>query len=410
MSNLPECLQPAVEQLEKYEVQIAALENKNKNLDEDILHLRDEKESLENKIKEELEASALAAQKFETEKLTLRDLNVVVSDQLREKIEELNSLSSSQSDLQAKNSQYKNLNDELSQKNTLVNSENLRVNVGQEALSQKSEQLSEELESLRAQNKALKDENSALTLVNSAMHQRQLQATSNDEGPSTDNSALLAEIESLKQRLQGFENDNSDEGFLKSENERLVQRHGEITQEKMQASAKMHVAQNELIEVNTKLETALKNIEQLEFDHQGLSNLHKNLTDERNALLSDNSDLVNKNAELEEKAQHLGEIIQRITTEKDMIVQELNNEHIKADAMAEEVNHLRMKSRTLAEDIKTLKSGVQKAEEDTFDTEVEVLEIDIPDEKPSLDVEMVEPSSSTGPHFPGEFQNDEETK
>jgi len=404
MSDLPECLQPAAQQLEKYEVQIAALENKNSRLDEDISALKNDKESLEKKIEEELEASINAAENFETEKLTLRELNVVVSDQLREKIEELNALSGTQTELEAENGHFKNLNTELSEQKSKADLQQLHASISQEAISQRSDKVNEELEELRIQNKALKDENSALTLVNSAMHQRQLHAVEEQSGGSSDNSALVAEIERLTQELHTFRNDTSDEGFLRSENERLVQRHGEITQEKMQMSGKMHAAQNELGGVTSKLDAAVKNIEQLEFDLQGLQNLHKNLTDERNSLLEDNGELVVKNSELEEKAQQLGAIIQRITTEKEMVVQELNNEHIKADAMTEEVNHLRMKSRTLAEDIKSLKEGVEKVSDDVFEPQVEALEIDMSttSESNDLDIDIVESQSSSTPHFPGE--------
>jgi len=413
MSNLPECLEPVVEQIEKYEVKISALESKTETLDNDIAALRDEKKSLEAKIEEELRLSEAAAQKFETEKLTLRELNVVVSDQLREKIEELGSLNQSKSELEAENGHFKNLNSELSEQKNQADTQQLRASVGHEALNQQASQMNEELESLRTQNKALKDENSALTLVNSAMHQRQAQAVSEQSESSGDNSALVAEIQRLQSQLDAFNNDKSDEGFLKSENQRLTQRHGEITQEKMHASARMHAAQNELSEVTEKLDVALKSIEQLEFEHQGLQNLHKNLTDERNELVSDNGSLVTEKAELDDKIQHQGEIIQRITTEKDMIIQELNQEHIKADAMTEEVNHLRMKSRTLAEDIKNLKTGVEKATEDAFEPQVQALEIkmDTPTpEQNNLDIEIVSSSTDTSANYPGAFHRSEEDK
>lgn len=411
MSDLPDCLQPAVEQLKKYEVQIAALENKNSDLDNNVSTLRDEKEKLENKIEEEVESSTKAAQQFETEKLTLRELNVVVSNQLREKAEELNSLNSSQSELEAENGHFKNLNNELSQQNTRANSDTLRASVGQEALSQQASKMSEELEALRAQNKSLQDENSALSLVNSTMHQRQAQAVQDQgEAGGNDNSALVSEIKRLTDELDVFRNDNSDEGFLRSENSRLMQRHGEITQEKMQASAKMHLAQSQLNEINIKQETTLKSLEQLEFEHQGLENLFKNLTQEKNALVADNTNLVNDKAALEEKLQFLGETIQRVTTEKDIVVQELAQERIKADAMVDEVNHLRMKSRTLAEDIKGLKTGTQKVAEDVYEPQVQALEIDMGENTAQHEIEIVSPSKNSGPHYPGEFHNTEEYK
>ncbi|PHR56498.1 MAG: hypothetical protein COA44_07770 [Arcobacter sp.] len=411
MSNLPECLQPVVEQIEKYEVQITALESKTENLDNDISSLRDEKQRLEDKIQVEISSAEEASKKFDTEKLTLRELNVVVSTQLREKIEELNSLNDSKTELEAENGHFKNLNTELSEQKNQADTQQLRASVGNEALNQKTEQMSEELDALRTQNKSLSDENSALTLVNSAMHQRQAHALSEQGTSAGENSALVVEIERLKNELSSYVNDNSDLGFLKSENQRLTQRHGEITQEKMQASAKMHVAQNELTEVDLKLQTAIKSIEQLEFEHQGLQNLHKNLTDERNALANDNGDLVTKRAQLDEKIQHQGEVIQRITTEKEMVVQELNQEHIKADAMTEEVNHLRMKSRTLAEDIKNLKEGMEKATEDTFEPQVQALEIDMNTQtQTNLDIEIVSSNTDTSANYPGAFHHKQDDK
>jgi len=406
MADLPDCLQPAAEQLEKYEVQIAALESKNSDLSDNISKLRTEQEKLQNKIEEEAESSAKASQQFETEKLTLREINVVVSNQLRQKVEELNKLNSKKSELEAENSHIKNLNNELSHQNTRANSDNLLASVSQEALAEETAQMSEELKTLRTQNKSLKDENSALTLVNSAMHQRQEQASQEKSAVGDDNdSALVGEIERLKRELDLFKNDNSDEGFLRSENERLIQRHGEITQEKMQASAKMHLAQSQLNEIDTKLETTRKSLKQLEFEHQGLENLHKNLAQERTSLAADNDSLVNDKAQLEEKLLFLGETIQRITAEKEMVVQELSNERIKADAMIEEVNHLRMKSRTLAENIKGLRVGMPEVAEDMFDPQVQALEIDVPEDTSPLEVEIVTPSKNSEPHYPGKFHN-----
>ncbi len=411
MSDLPECLQPAVAQLEKYETQIAALESKNHNLDDNLRTLHEEKEALRQKIEEETKAHALALESFEKEKLTLRELNLVVSEQLKEKSQELSALNQSRSDLEEENSRFKTLNSQLSEQNEKVSSESLHVNVQQEALSTEASRLREEVEKLRSENSALKEEVSALTLVNSAMHQRQQSLAQGTEG-SVDDSALLAEIDRLKGELnKANSGEGGDISFLKSENERLMQRHGEITQEKMQASAKMHAAQDELVGVKARLDEASKHIEQLEFEHQGLQNLHKNLLEERDALIADNSTLVEDKAKLDEKVQHLSETIQRVSTEKELVEQELNQEHIKADAMTEEVNHLRLKSRTLAEEIKALKQEAQAAAEQDLQPEVQVLEIRDDEEVPgSHDIEIVVPSTNEGPHFPGEFHREEENR
>lgn len=406
MSDFPECLQPAVEQISKYETKISILENEKQNLNENVQVLNNEKEELNRKIEDETAAHTSVVQNYEKEKMTLRELNLVVSDQLREKIEELNGLSTSQSQLEVENGHFKSLNNSLSEQNTRVSSESLRMNAGQEALSHQTSRLNEELDELRNQNNALKEENSALTLVNSSMHQRQL-----DDSPGLDNTELLTEIEKLKQELNVYKTDNSDISFLQGENARLVHRHGEITQEKMQASAKMHAAQKELLETNEKLASTLKALEQLEFEYQGLQNLHQNLTEERDSLIIDNGSLVNAKAELLEKTQHLGELIQRVTNEKELVTEELNKEHIKADAMTEEVNHLRMKSRTLAEDIKLLKEGASIV---TFDNDaqpqVQALEIDMSEDvntREEHDIEIVAPKENVRSHFPGEFHNDE---
>jgi len=413
MSNLPECLQPVVDQIEKYEVQIAALESKTENLDSDISSLKEEKQRLEVQIKEEISSAEEAAQKFANEKITLRELNIVVSDQLRGKVDELNTLTHSKTELEAENGHFKNLNNELSEQKNEADTQQLRVSVGNEALSQQAQQMTEELETLRTKNKSLSDENSALTLVNSAMHQRQSNAVSSQSENTGDNGALVSEIERLKSELDVFVNDKSDLGFLKSENQRLTQRHGEITQEKMHASAKMHTAQNALDGVTTRLEETLKSIEHLEFEHQGLQNLHKNLTEERNRLAEDNTNLVAINVEKEGKIQVQDEAIQRITTEKEMVVQELNEEHIKADEMTEEVNHLRMKSRTLSEDIKNLKEGVEKKTEDVFEPQVQALEINLDTQTPApsnVDIEIVSSSTDTSANYPGAFHRNEEDK
>lgn len=406
MSEFPECLQPAVEQLNKYETKISVLENEKQDLTENIHTLNAQKEELNKKIEDETAAHTAVVQNYEREKLTLRELNLVVSDQLREKVEQLNGLSSSQSKLEEENGHFKNLNTQLSEQNTRVSSESLRVNVGQEALSHQTSRLNDEIEELRKQNNALKEENSALTLVNGSMHQRQTEGSAN-----TDSTVLLSQIETLKRELNVYKTGNSDVSFLQSENARLVQRHGEITQEKMQASAKMHTAQKELLESSERLAATLKALEELEFEYQGLQNLHKNLTQERDALIIDNGSLMNAKAELVVKLQHMGQLIQRVTNEKEMIIGELNKEHTKADAMVEEVNHLRIKSRTLAEENRTLKQGLTSAPlADGAHLQVEALEIDLSDDESSIEdyeVEMVTSVTKSGPHFPGEFHNDE---
>ena len=383
MSNVPECLQPAVEQLQKYETQISALESRNRNLDDDIQTLIDEKSVLNEQIAQSNETHRLSVEAYEQEKATLRDLNVVVSDQLREKIDEINALKES--------------NIQLNEQNSRVSTESIRVNAGQEALSHQSQRLNEELDALRLDNKVLKEEIDSLRLVNDVSIQRERDL---QEGES-DDSVLVAEIDRLKQELlkKGTQTTTGDSSFLESENERLVQRHGEITQEKMQASAKMHAAQKELEETVVKLDTANKNVEQLEFELQGLHNLHKNLTEEKESLADDNQALIGQKAELDERVLRLSEDIQRVSMEKDVVTQELTQEHIKGDGLAEEVNHLRMKSRRLAEEIKELREGPQE----TLEGDVPVLEIETSeDEEERLDVEIVTPSGDSGPHFPGE--------
>ncbi len=406
MQNIPECLQPAVEQIVKYESKIAVLESEKQGLGDDIQVLSDERAALQKQIEDEAAAHANAVENYEKEKLTLRELNLVVRDQLREKSEELELLTAAQSEFQAQNGQFHGLNNSSSEQNTDAGPESLRINADQEALIHHTASLKEAIEKLRIENSALKEENSALTLVNSAMHQRQAQPQNDAKA---DNTELLAEIQKLKNELNIYKSDNSDVSFLQGENARLVQRHGEITQEKMQASAKMHAAQKELIQTSERLDATLKTLEQLEFQYQGLQNLYNNLTEERDTLIADNGSLVNAKAELQEKSQHLGELIQRVTNEKELIVQELSQEHIKADAMAEEINHLRLKSRTLAEEIKLLKENALK-EPRSFEPEVQALEIDMSqtEEKRYEDeVEIVTPLTNSGPHYPGEFHNDD---
>ena len=155
-----------------------------------------------------------------------------------------------------------------------------------------------------------------------------------------------------------------------------------------------------------------KNIEQLEFEHQGLQNLYTNLTDESNTLVNDNDNLVTKNMAVDEKVLYLSDGISRITTEKEVLSQELGLEHIKVDEMIEEVNHLRMKSKTLSEDIKNFKNGVDKRNEDIFEPQVQALEIDRSSEVPELafDIEIVSLNTDTSAHYPGAFSLNEEKR
>ena len=275
MSDLPECLQPALEQIQTYQTQISALEAKNDSLNEHVQDLSHKNERLVEQAKEENVAYLTKLEEYEAEKTTLREINVVVGEQLKEKASLVDELNASKNALE--------------EENTKASSENLRVNVEQEALNQKTQNLNSELESLRNENSALKEENSALTLVNSAMHQRQTDRP--EDMPKEDSPILVAEIESLKQELQAYKSGNTDVSFLQSENVRLTQRHGEITQEKMQASAKMHTAQNSLQGVQDKLDEQTKMVEQLSFDLQGLQNLHKNLNNEKNSIVQDSKSL-----------------------------------------------------------------------------------------------------------------------
>jgi len=377
MSDLPECLQPAVEQIQKYQTQISALEAKSNSLNEHIQDLSNKNERLVQQVQEDADSFTAKEEQLEAEKLNLRELNVVVGEQLKEKSSLVESLNMSKNALEEKNSQ--------------ASSENLRVNVEQVALSQKSDSLSTELEALKGENKALKEENSALTLVNSAMHQRQ---TDRREEPQVESPMLLAEITSLKQELTALKSGNTDVSFLQSENLRLTQRHGDITQEKMQASAKMHTAQNALQGVQDKLDAETKMVEQLNFDLQGLQNLHKNLNDEKNSLVQDNKTFEIQHSELDRTILSLEGNIQRLETEKEMLNQELTSEHKKADTLTQVINELRMKNERLKASGSPTISPLAPSQE----PQVEALEISDANEDM---IEIVE-SSKSGPSFPGE--------
>ncbi len=401
MSDLPECLQPAVEQLKTYETQISDLQSKNEDLDEDLKVLSDEKEALQRKIEEDNDAHALAVQNYEKEKLTLRELNLVVSDQLREKIAALNALQESSSQLEAENGVFKSLNNELTEQS----SQSQTAAAEQEALNSQLQSLEAEVETLRRQNASLKEENSALTLVNSAMHQRQSETQLQSSQTNDDSAQLNEEISRLKQELDGYKAQNKDEAFLINENQRLTQRHGEITQEKMQASARMHAAEEELRSKVSELDKAHTTIKQLEFEQQGLQNLYNNLNSEKERLTAVNTGLLEEKAGLDEQVLHLSQKLQSLTAEKERIKQELSQEHTRTDVLTDEVNHLRLKSRTLAEEIKVLKEGLLLKPKDNLEPQVEALEIDmseadVPDEHPQI--EIASPSVKTGPHFPGE--------
>ena len=401
MSDLPECLQPAVQQLKTYETQISDLESKNENLDEDLRALSDEKEALQKQIEEDQNTHAMAVENYEKEKLTLRELNLVVSDQLREKIAALNALQESSSQLEAENGAFENVNNELLEQN----SQSQQTTAQQQALNEQLQSLQAELETLRRQNDSLKEENSALTLVNSAMHQRQSETQLQSSQENDTSSQLHEEISRLKQELDGYKAQNKDEAFLISENQRLTQRHGEITQEKMQASARMHTAEDALKSKVNELEKAHTTINQLEFEQQGLQNLYDNLNSEKERLIALNTGVMEEKAALDEQVLHLSEQLQILTADKERINQELNQEHTRTDVLTEEVNHLRLKSRTLAEEIKVLKEGVLLKPTEINEPQVEALEIDINEadvhhEHPQI--EIVSPSGKSGPHFPGE--------
>ena len=377
MPDLPVCLQPAVEQIEKYQTQILALEAKTDSLNEHVQDLSSKNERLVQQVQDESALHNTQVEKLEAEKTTLHDLNVVVGDQLKEKSSLVDELSVSKNALEEKNSQ--------------VSSESLRINVEQEALSQKTEVLGSELETLKSENASLKEENSALSLVNSAMHQRQ---TDRQDVSVEDNPILVAEIQSLKQELQSLKSGSTDLSFLQSENHRLTMRHGEITQEKMSASSKMHTAQNALQGVQDKLDAATKTNQQLDFDLRGLQNLHKNLNDEKNSHVQDNKLLESVKDELNAKILHLEEEIQGLETEKELVEQNLAKAHKKADTLTQVINELRLKNEKLKAGVTPVVNETPKAQA----PEVKALEIK---ETADEDIEIVR-LSSTGPTFPGE--------
>ena len=403
--DLPECLQPVVQQLTTYETQISDLQSRNENLDEDLKAISYEKDTLQKQMQDEADAHALAVQTYEKEKLTLRELNIVVSDQLRDKVAALNALQDSSSQLEAENGAFKNINDELSQQNSQASSQSVLASAQQDELAQQTQNLKAEIEELRRQNSALKEENSALTLVNSAMHQRQSETQLQSPKSNEASPALEEENRRLQQELSSYKTQNKDESFLISENQRLTQRHGEITQEKMQASARMHAAEEELRSKIGELEQASATVNQLEFEQQGLQNLYKNLTVEKNRLAELNTGLMEEKAGHDEQVLHLSEQLQTLTAEKERIAQELSQEHTRTDVLTEEVNHLRLKSRTLAEEIKVLKEGLLLKPKVNPEPQVEALEIDMSEadvQEEHPEIEIVSQSSKTGPHYPGE--------
>ena len=377
MSNLPECLQPAVEQLQKYETHIATLEAKAQVLNEHIKDLSAKNENLVHQAKNENDNHVSQVKVLEEEKLSLRELNQVVNGQLQDKSSLVETLQASKSALEDENSK--------------VSSQSQRLNEEQADLGAQTSQLSEELTRLKAENTALKDENSALNLVNSAMTQRYEDIQNKPEEQSP---LLIAEVESLKSELNAYRTGNTDTAFLQSENQRLTQRHGEITQEKMQASAKMHAAQNALQGVEDERDASKKRVEQLEFDLQGLHKLHRNLNDEKNSHVQNSKDLEFEKRALDEQLVHQEENIQQLSTEKALIGQELEKERKKADTLTQVINELRIKNEKLKSGgLAKIKPKVSAAQE----PEVEALEIDSDDQM----IEIVT-STKTGPSFPGE--------
>jgi len=274
MLNTPECLAPVIEELEKNINQIAVLNGKNSTLEEEVHSLKSKQEEME-------QARADESEKFTSNIASLEDENLSVNSQLREKETNIDQL---QQD-----------NDALNEKISRINSENIRVNAGQEALSHQSQNQSAEIDKITKENEALKEELSSLKLMNSIAVQKSL-----DEQGISGDEALELEIKRLKQELLENKNEKQDssDSFLEDENKRLVQRHGEITQEKMQASSKMHAAQNQLEEVVLQLDTARKSISELTFEYEGLQNLHQNLVSERNILVDDKKSLEEENNRL----------------------------------------------------------------------------------------------------------------
>lgn len=405
MQNIPECLQPVVHEIEKFQTQISALEAKTDALNKNVEAIASEKQSLEEKIADEDARHRKIIETYESEKLSLRELNIVVSDQLKEKISLIN-------ELQEQNSAFKNENEALSDKNKNASSESLRLNAEEEALIHQSAKLNEQIASLKAQNLALKDENSALTLVNSAMHQRNLD---NQNGNSSENPRLLAEIQELKNELESYKAGGTDESFLKKENERLIQRHGDITQEKMQASAAMRKAQDELKVVQLKLDEALQNVKKLNFELNGMQNLYKNLTQEKNDLLANSKILAGQKSVLEDKNHNYDEKLQLLITEKELVVQELNQERTKSDTLTQVINQLRIKNSKLEDRVTkvstndTLENPIVQADVPVSPREVpEVKELEIDvivddyEDDVIVDTQPTNNIQRSGPSFPGE--------
>jgi len=378
MQNLPECLLPALEQLENYQTQIIALEAKTEALNEHLKDLSSKNEKLVTQAKDETEEHISKIKLLEEEKATLRELNHVINEQMQAKSEQVENLEASESILK--------------EENTKVSSQSQEVNEKQALLDEKTQNISKELEQLKAENSTLQAENSALNLVNSAMRQRHedIQNSAVQESP-----VLLAELESLKNELKAYQSGNTDTNFLQKENQRLMQRHGEITQEKMQASSKMHAAQDALSGVQNQLDEANRKIQQLEFDHQGLQKLHRNLNDEKNLHVQSGKDLEFEKRALDEQILHQEENIQGLKTEKEMITQELNAERKKADTLTQVINELRIKNEKLKSGGLAQVQAVPTAKEEP---EVEALEI----KDMSEDVTDIIRIKNTGPSFPGE--------
>lgn len=337
MLNIPECLAPAVEELEKNINQIAVLNEKNNTLEEEIQTLRLKHEEFEKTKEDESE-------NFRRDISSLEEENLSLNTQLRDKETNIEALTQD--------------NDVLNEKVSRINSENIRVNAGQEALSHKTQQLNEEIDKMTEENRALKDELSSLKLMNSIAMQKNL-----DEQGISGDEALELEIKRLKQELLDSKNNTSDntDSFLQSENEKLIKRHGEITQEKMQASAKMHAAQSQLEEVVLQLDTARKSISELTFEYEGLQNLHQNIISERNALVDKNKSLEEKNRLLEQN-----------------LASDLSQEKLSSN---EEVTRF------------------DNASNKEFKDDVPVLEIQSSDDS---DIETINSLHAQGPHFTSE--------
>lgn len=345
---IPEYLQVVADKIEALESEIKRLETEEINLQQELSRANDINNALEETTRVLENDKVELLQKCEIEKQGLRELNSVVSEQLRGASEE--SIGNVREELAAAQMEINRLKHELSSQKIIS-----------EALKEKSQHLGQ----------------ATTEPLNMSVHEASESAQTTfsediDEETAQKLEALINEKEALQRDLRHWQrsvkNLEVEKGALEDQNKQLQELQLQAGEDKLSISAKHRVMRDENLQLQAdkarlieERDQLLENKSELEYTNNELGEQNAHLKHENDELTHKNSVLHTANTSLTQEVQALNDRVAHLSAESDSLRkgnEYLTNEHAKIlqkSKMLAEINN-NLVSESLAVELETPQS------------------------------------------------------